>query len=306
MANHTQPFFSVIVPTYNRAHLIGKTLDTVLGQTFQDFEIVIVDNKSTDNTVEVLKPYLADQRITLYVQKENYERSSSRNKGMELARGRYLTFLDSDDVLYKDSLKQAHQYALATPGTNIFHHYYELADFSGNHVYSYTFPQIGTDMLKNLLLGNFLSCIGVFISPDVYKQYKFDENKASLGSEDWDFWIRVVRDHQLGVIPKVCAAIIQHDERTVMQNRVPAILARKEYYMDKYRNTPGLFQKMGKYLHIFEAGFYLYTATVSYQVANYSSGYRYLFRAFTKYPGSFFSKVFWRILLSPIKNTFKK
>lgn len=300
------PFFSVIVPTYNRAHLIGKTLDTVLNQTFQDFEIVIVDNKSTDNTAEVLKPYLADERITLYVQKENYERSSSRNKGMELARGKYLTFLDSDDVLYKDSLELAYKYATEQPGKNIFHHYYEAADTNGQHVYSYTFPPIRENMLEKLLLGNFLSCIGVFISPQVYKQYLFDENKPALGSEDWDFWIRVVKDHPLGVIPKVSAAIIQHDERTVMQNKIPAILARKDYYLNKYRTTPELFQKLGKYLHIFEAGFYLYTATVSYQARLFNKGYKYLFLAFMKYPPCFFTAIYWKILLSPIKNLIKK
>ncbi|MEI9806539.1 MAG: glycosyltransferase family A protein [Bacteroidota bacterium] len=300
------PFFSVIVPTYNRAHLIGKTLDTVLGQTFQDFEIVIVDNKSTDNTVEVLQSYLKDERIKLYVQEENYERSSSRNKGMSLATGKYLTFLDSDDILYKDSLEQAHQYAIADPERNIFHHYYETADTTGKPVYSYSFPPAGKNMLKRLLQGNFLSCIGVFISPEVYKKYTFDENKESLGSEDWDFWIRVVTDHPLGVIPKVCAAIIQHDERTVMQNKTAGILARKEYYLHKYRNTPELFKKLGSRLHIFEAGFYLYTATVSYQAKLYGKGYKYIFLAFIKYPPCAATAIFWKILLSPIKNLIKK
>lgn len=300
------PFFSVIVPTYNRAHLIGKTLDTVLEQTFQDFEIIIVDNKSTDNTVEVLQSYLRDARIRLYVQEENYERSSSRNKGMELATGKYLTFLDSDDILYKNSLELAYQYASANPSSNIFHHYYETIDTLGSHVYSYSFPPVRKKMLKRLLLGNFLSCIGVFISKEVYTRYRFDENKASLGSEDWDFWIRIVADHPLSVVPVVAAAIIQHDERTVMQNKIPAILGRKDYYLDKYRTTPELFRKLGRYLHIFEAGFYLYTATVSYQALMYRKGYKYLFVAFMKYPASVFSIAFLKVLLSPIKNLIKK
>ena len=300
------PFFTVIVPTYNRAHLIGKTLATVLDQEFQDFEIIIVDNKSTDNTVEILQPYLEDKRIRLFVQKENLERSSSRNKGMELATGKYLTFLDSDDLLYKDSLAKAFSYAAANPEKDIFHHYYETADISGKPIYSFSFPPVGKNMLTKLLQGNFLSCIGVFISKKVYHNYTFDENPASLGSEDWDFWIRVVLNHPLGTIRAVSAAIVQHDERTVMQNKVPAILARKQYYLDKYRNTPAIYEKLGNRLHIFEAGFYLYTATVSYQARKYWQGYRFIFSAFIKYPPCMATKVFWKILLSPIKNIIKK
>ncbi|MBC7947574.1 MAG: glycosyltransferase family 2 protein [Chitinophagaceae bacterium] len=304
--SNSQPFFTVIIPTYNRAHLIGKTIDSVLDQTFQDFEIVIVDNKSTDNTTEMLQTYLRDPRITLYVQKENYERSNSRNRGMSLATGKYSTFLDSDDIIYKDSLALAHDFALKNTASKVFHHYYETVDTSGKHVYTYSFPPPSGDMLKKLLQGNFLSCIGVFTSRDIYTKYLFDENKASLGSEDWDFWIRVVADHPLGVIPKVAAAIIQHDERTVMQNKIAGILVRKDYYMNKYRTNPELASRLGKHLHIFEAGFYLYTATVSYQARLYGQGYMFLFRAFLKYPPCAFTIVFWKILLSPIKNMIRK
>ncbi|MBK7562739.1 MAG: glycosyltransferase family 2 protein [Chitinophagaceae bacterium] len=301
-----EPFFSVIIPTYNRAGLISKTIDSVLQQSFQDFEIVIVDNKSTDNTAEVLQPYLQDERIRFHVQEQNYERSRSRNKGMELAQGRYLTFLDSDDLLYKNSLELASQYVQSHDSVNIFHHYYENRDTEDRLVYSYSFPGNYRHIIKKLLLANFLSCIGVFISRTVYGQYRFDEAKAALGSEDWDFWIRVVADHPLGVIPQVAAAIIQHDERTVQQNKAPAILARKDYYLNKYRTTPELLNKLGKQLHIFESGFYLYTATVSYQSGHYRKGYKYIGHAFIKYPACSFTKVFWKIFLSPVKKIFIK
>ena len=119
-----QPFFSVIIPSYNRAVLIGKTIDSVLQQTFQDFEIIIIDNKSTDNTTEILRPYLRDERIRLHVQEQNYERSRSRNKGMELAAGQYLSFLDSDDILDANSLELAFQFVSSHSNTNIFYHHY--------------------------------------------------------------------------------------------------------------------------------------------------------------------------------------
>ena len=297
----SNPFFSIVIPSYNRAGLIGKTIDSVLQQSFQDFEIVIVDNKSTDNTVDILQPYLQDPRIRLHVQEQNFERSRSRNKGMELAKGKYLTFLDSDDLLYKNSLELARNFATANPASAIFHHYYENRDMSGKHVYSYSFPGEGDDLFNKLLLGNFLSCIGVFISREIYSHYRFDEIKEALGSEDWDFWIRICAEHQLGVIPEIAAALIQHDERTVQQNKVPGIVARKNYYLAKYRNEPKLFALLKKKLHIFEAGFNLFTATVAYQSRHYMEGYKYLLRAFSKYPACATDKTFWKVALSPVK-----
>lgn len=90
---------SVIIPTYNRAHYLPATIESVLQQTFQDFEIIIVDDGSTDNTQEVLKPYLerSPNKIRYYY-KENRGCASARNHGLEKANGKYIAFLDSDDL----------------------------------------------------------------------------------------------------------------------------------------------------------------------------------------------------------------
>ena len=301
----SQPFFSIVIPTYNREKLIGKTLSTVLQQTCQDFEIIIVDNCSTDDTVKVLQPFLTDPRIRLQVQEQNYERSRSRNKGMELARGKFLTFLDSDDLLYPHALGLAMNYVKEHADTTFFHEYYESRDTEGRLVYKYPFPARGVNLRRRLFLANFLSCIVVYISRDVYSKYLFDENKASLGSEDWDFWLRVNADHDLGVIPVVSAAIVQHDERTVAGNRASAIMERKEYYLNKYKNDKILFNKISSYLPVFESGFYLYTSTVAWQSRNFGKGYGYLAKALGKSPSILGSSVFWKIALSPLKQIFK-
>jgi glycosyltransferase involved in cell wall biosynthesis len=90
------PFFSIIIPTYNRAHSIRKAIESVLKQTFQNFEIIIIDDASTDNTKETIEE-IVDQRIIYYRNEINQERCISRNKGIELAQGEYICFLDSDD-----------------------------------------------------------------------------------------------------------------------------------------------------------------------------------------------------------------
>ncbi|MCA1594045.1 MAG: glycosyltransferase, partial [Acidobacteria bacterium] len=105
--------FSVVIPTYNRADLIVKTLRSVLAQTYPHFEVIIVDNCSTDNTQEVLQPFLASGQVRFVRHERNYERARSRNTGMSLATGDFVTLLDSDDLMYPSNLEDAARYAAA-------------------------------------------------------------------------------------------------------------------------------------------------------------------------------------------------
>lgn len=90
------PFFSVIIPSYNRAHLIAATLRSVVSQTFTNWEIVLIDDGSTDNTKEVVESF-ADSRIKYFYQ-QNAERSAARNNGISKSTGQFICFLDSDDA----------------------------------------------------------------------------------------------------------------------------------------------------------------------------------------------------------------
>ena len=94
--------FSIIIPTYNRASLIKETINSVLLQDYPNFEIIIVDDGSTDDTENIVKS-IEDSRIN-YHKKTNAERGAARNFGIKLAKGEYITFLDSDDILYVNHL----------------------------------------------------------------------------------------------------------------------------------------------------------------------------------------------------------
>lgn len=93
------PKVSVIIPTYNRGHLIGPTINSVLAQSFRDFEIVVVDDGSVDNTKEVLEGFIeSNPDIIRYYHQENGGCYVARNTGVKLARGKYISILDSDDL----------------------------------------------------------------------------------------------------------------------------------------------------------------------------------------------------------------
>jgi glycosyltransferase involved in cell wall biosynthesis len=97
------PKVSICIPTYNREHLLKETLDSVFAQTYKDFEVVIVDDGSTDGTREMLQKCGYNVR---YYRQDNQGESASRNKLVELSAGKYITFIDSDDLLFPDAVEE--------------------------------------------------------------------------------------------------------------------------------------------------------------------------------------------------------
>lgn len=101
------PKVSVIIPTHNRAHLIGRSIQSVLNQTYQDFEIIVVDDGSTDNTREVIKEFQRkDKRIKYIKHSKNKGGSAARNTGIKTSRGEYIAFQDSDDEWFPEKLER--------------------------------------------------------------------------------------------------------------------------------------------------------------------------------------------------------
>ena len=110
------PAVSVVIATYNRAHLIGETLDSVLGQSFRDFEIILVDDGSTDDTREVARRY---EPHVQYICQDNRGPSAARNRGVRQARGAWISIQDSDDVSSPDHLRLLHAYAAGHPNVGM-------------------------------------------------------------------------------------------------------------------------------------------------------------------------------------------
>lgn len=113
MSSKQTPYFSVIVPTRNRAHLIERAIDSVLSQTYGDWELIIIDDGSTDTTKSVVSEY-NDPRIAYFYQ-DHSERSTARNLGIEKSSGKYVCFLDDDDEFLSDHLEIFYKSSLEHP-----------------------------------------------------------------------------------------------------------------------------------------------------------------------------------------------
>ena len=101
------PFFSIIIPTFNRAHILKRAIDSIFSQSFIEYEIVIVDDGSTDNTQEVITAIKSDN--LKYVLQQNKGVCAARNAGVAISNGSYLIFLDSDDTLKEEALQSYYQ-----------------------------------------------------------------------------------------------------------------------------------------------------------------------------------------------------
>ena len=110
---NTMPLISVVVPTYNRAHVVSDSINSIFAQTFQNLEVIVVDDGSTDQTRSVLAPYL--EKIT-YIRTENKGLAAARNTGMRHASGEYIAWLDSDDMWMPDKLMIQIAYMMSNPG----------------------------------------------------------------------------------------------------------------------------------------------------------------------------------------------
>jgi len=297
--------FSVVIPTYNRAHLVIHTIESVRKQVYTNYEIIVVDNCSTDNTTEVLRP-LYEKSIIRYIQNEkNFERAYSRNVGFKNAKGDYVTLLDSDDILYPDCLHDAAEYISKNPDTRFFHCLYELVNDNYKPVKRNDFPPVHNPF-KALMEGNFISNIAVFYKKEVVNKVQFDETPILTGVEDYDFVIRVLGEtKKLGRIDKYNAGILLHPNRSVNLEQWEKTYQRINYFIDKHLNSADFLACYGAYKHIFVSSLQLYLSGFLAIRGRTGKAFAFLFKAFKIDPYLIFKTKFWLHFFVIIKYIFK-
>ncbi|MEO7989469.1 MAG: glycosyltransferase [Chryseolinea sp.] len=249
------PFFSVVIPTYNRADFIQKTINSVLAQHFSDFEIVVVDDGSTDGTEAIVRN-TSDERIK-YHKKDNAERGAARNAGIQIAKGNYITFLDSDDILYSHHLSTAFDFLSTHKSPDVFHLAYQIINSEGIVLKKLdTLKSINQDIIS----GNPLSCMGVFVRQDIMRANLFNVDRKLSGLEDWELWIRIGAKHTIIACNTITSAIIQHDQRSVLENNFDKLILKAERFIQYVSNDKNNQQAYGRDLRKTTASVKTYVA----------------------------------------------
>ncbi len=218
-------FFSIVIPTYNRAHLIVATLDSIRLQTFTLFEVIIVDDGSNDNTETIVLDYISRYNLKEnwgYFKKENGERAAARNFGTQLAKGKFINWFDSDDLMKPNHLLQIEQNIIELKDIRIIASGYRLQNLSGK-----TFSiQNRKGIFNNLIYkGNYFACSPVFVERELAESEPFCEDRDLSGSEDYELWLRLAAKTEIFCTGEMTVSIIQHDDRSVrtMSNKVELI-----------------------------------------------------------------------------------
>ena len=259
--------FSIVIPTYNRASLISETLDSVFSQTYKNYEVIVVDNCSTDNTEELLQPLILSKKIRYIRNPENFERAYSRNVGLENAKGDFLTLLDSDDFMYPDALADAVKFIQEHRDIKVFHNRYELVNDKQEVLYRTPFPSLN-NQYKALCWGNFMSAIGGFIHRDIYTKFRFNLDPKMIGAEDYEFWFQVFARYKVGRIEKINSGIREHPRRSVHIDAYNNLHYQCKMMVHIINSDPVLKEKFDKYKSRLAASFKLQEIIVNYK--NYS------------------------------------
>jgi glycosyltransferase involved in cell wall biosynthesis len=239
MTATAEPVFSVIIPTYNRAAHIEAAILSVLGQTFIDFEILIIDDGSTDATRETVAR-ITDVRVK-YIHQQNRERGAARNNGIRNSSGRIICFLDSDDVLLPDHLQTAYDAFEKTPAMQVFCTSFVIRNENEDrHVY------LPDDINSALSSANVISCNGIFIRRAFMLHNMFSETRELSALEDWELWLRVASQTRLHSSRSVTSVIMQHDERSVMQTNPELIEKKFDSFFHHIEGNPILLNYLGK------------------------------------------------------------
>jgi len=210
-------FFSIVVPTYNRAHLLPKTIDTILAQQYGSFELIIVDDGSTDNTEEMIRPYLANERFRYY-KKENAERGAARNFGFRQAKGDYVFFIDSDDLMLPDHLTVMNErISNLDPLPDFVAPGFEIVNPDGSFNYPGHPFREGWYDLNIILKGNYFACL-VAVKRDNPRLIPYTEDRSLAVMEDWIFLAQNLENSRIYVLDKKTIHMVEHDQRSMADN----------------------------------------------------------------------------------------
>jgi glycosyltransferase involved in cell wall biosynthesis len=225
----TPPGVSVIIPTYNRARLLREALESLRAQTYEGFEAIVVDDGSTDGTRNVVESF--DERFE-YVYQTNSGRSNARNNALRLARGRYIAFLDSDDLFLPHKLQVQTQCLEEHPDVgwvyssalNIDEHG-EVSPFRYEATASgWIYSQIALFIPLTVLLPS------VVVRREVMETVgDFDEEMDRF--EDTDMWRRISRNYQALAIPEPLLKVRTHPDNAMEDPR--KVFRSISYYVDK-------------------------------------------------------------------------
>ena len=208
---NNSPLVSIVIPTYNHAPMLQRALATVIEQTYQNWNAIVVNNYSTDNTLEVVAQF-NDPRIQCVNFRNNGVIGASRNEGIALATGKYVAFLDSDDTWFTGKLEQCVE-VLESGSDLVCHAEYWIDESGKSRLVAYGPSEAATH--HNLIYkGNRISTSATVVRATLLKEVNgFDISPELISTEDYDLWIRLAaKSNKFAFIDEPLGEYHRHDK----------------------------------------------------------------------------------------------
>lgn len=184
------------MPAYNADRYILQSIKTVFNQTFQNWELIVIDDGSTDKTRHIVKELQENDERIIYFHQENKKLSAARNSGLEIAKGKYIAFLDSDDLWEPDKLKKQIKVIQNTDVDLVYSDGYILNDETK---ILHPYPTIsghfnGAQMYQMQFFQNYIPVLSVIFKKEWINIIGKQDEKLIFGCEDWDYWLRMAKN----------------------------------------------------------------------------------------------------------------
>jgi glycosyltransferase involved in cell wall biosynthesis len=276
--NSNNPEVSVILPTYNRAHLIKRAIQSVLNQTYQNFEIIVVDDGSTDNTEEEVVRNLNNKKIRYIRHNENKGAASARNTGIKVARGEFIAFQDSDDEWSINKLERQMEVFKNAPlevGV-VYTGGWLIRDNERTHRPLFTTKQREGSIYKELFEWRItrLTTPATIVKKECFNRVgMFDERLSRF--IDWDLWLRISKYYEFKYIAE--PLVTQYYTPASISADLNVYIEARKLILEKYAEE---FKKNKKMLarYFFDIGYGLCSSGKT------AEGIRYFLKSFKAYP----------------------
>lgn len=235
------PFFSIVIPLYNKENFIQDTLKSVLNQSFQDFEVLIIDDGSTDKSLEKAKS-VSDNRIRIFEQ-ENKGVSEARNKGIKEANTNYIAFLDADDYWYPHFLEEMHKHIKISPQQKVFACAIEFQIKDKTIPSVYSIEKKGGYQVVNYFESSLKQSV-LWSSSAVFEKSVFEVsgvfNPNYQAGEDTDMWVRIGLRFPVVFIWKIGARYVFAQNSLSLSRKKLVSKADFEEYVELEKQNPQL------------------------------------------------------------------
>lgn len=189
--SNVKPLVSVIIPAYNASRFIGETIESILNQTYENIEIVIIDDNSTDDTFKIAKEYKnKNPRISVYRNKNNLGIGANRSKGIKLSKGEYICWQDSDDIAFKDRVASQVEYLQAHKDVGVVGGFLEFMTEDGKTLKTRKYHELDEVLRKNIFRYNPVAQPAAMFRSEVYAKVGGYDASYSV-SEDLEMLFRV-------------------------------------------------------------------------------------------------------------------